>query len=660
VATVESTGHDNVQNQAEAGWSRGDTVAAASWFVAGIAARAPLVARIEGALDHDQSVVGLMALDIAALRRFPIFFDGQRYMGAFEAYLAAFFDRVFGPGPTTVALAPLLFFGLFVAGQYAVWRLWQGRTLAHLAALITVVGSPMLALWGVIPRGGYIEVMAWALPTLAVYRAVVREGSPGLTPVRQAGWGFLLAVGYLINPLSLVVYCTIAIDWTFHRHGADLRRERAGTWPWLDRHSAPFVWLAIGLGWLSLLAFCVHVDPRSTVGSLYLFGDGLLQGRAGAVLGTLGAVACLGVAEWWTRGPARLFRELTRNPWALVGIWTAASPFVAFWALVRLRIIEAAPTLPVWIAAPWKAGPNIRNGFAALGPLVGCDPRAVETVLIGQGVEPPPLPRPELADAILGLSPCVVALVAFLVVLVAWRSRDFVVRLGALRGTTPASPSGLALTYLAMTVVLYSLQGTSPNASSIRYLVPVWVVLPGLLALGLGALPLRSAAVAGAFLLVSWGVAQWSVWESMDRPCPVRPLAGQLQRSGVKAIVAPTPIALLVANLTEGRVGALEYLPIWPRLGRRYRSRFDPARPVVCITDRQFPWAIRGQGAWDAEVDFERHLRGLSERHPGHVRHTGELGHFDLWEVDLDLDEILAPEPDPPSPGNMTSTDPRR
>ena len=44
------------------------------------------MARIEGALDHDQSVVGLMALDIAAGRRWPVFFDGQRYMGALEPY----------------------------------------------------------------------------------------------------------------------------------------------------------------------------------------------------------------------------------------------------------------------------------------------------------------------------------------------------------------------------------------------------------------------------------------------------------------------------------------------------------------------------------------------------------------------------------------------
>ncbi len=65
-------------------WSPGDSATTAGWFALALAARLPFVVRSEGALDHDQSVVGLMALDIAAGRRFPIFFDGQRYMGAVQ------------------------------------------------------------------------------------------------------------------------------------------------------------------------------------------------------------------------------------------------------------------------------------------------------------------------------------------------------------------------------------------------------------------------------------------------------------------------------------------------------------------------------------------------------------------------------------------------
>jgi hypothetical protein len=56
------------------GQTREDTARALLWMLAGAAARGLLLARIEGPLDHDQSVVGLMALAIAAGRRCPIFF----------------------------------------------------------------------------------------------------------------------------------------------------------------------------------------------------------------------------------------------------------------------------------------------------------------------------------------------------------------------------------------------------------------------------------------------------------------------------------------------------------------------------------------------------------------------------------------------------------
>src|SRR4051794_41698486 len=109
-----------------AGWTTRDTAWALGWMVVGIAVRALLVARIEGALDHDQSIVGLMALDIAAGRRWPIFFDGQRYMGAIEPYVAALCVALFGHTPVVIALAPWLFFGLFVAGEDGPLRCWGG------------------------------------------------------------------------------------------------------------------------------------------------------------------------------------------------------------------------------------------------------------------------------------------------------------------------------------------------------------------------------------------------------------------------------------------------------------------------------------------------------------------------------------------------------
>jgi len=120
----------------------------------------------------------------------------------------------------------------------------------------------------------------------------------------------------------------------------------------------------------------------------------------------------------------------------------------------------------------------------------------------------------------------------------------------------------------------------------------------------------------------------------------------ELSRRGVPSIVAVTPVALVVANLSHGAVGAIEYQSDWPRLGVRYLDRLRSGGSILCVTDRRFPWAIEGEGGWSSRLDLGRHLRSLSARHPGRVRLSWTVGTFDVWEADLPLDEILAGDPD--------------
>jgi hypothetical protein len=112
----------------------------------------------------------------------------------------------------------------------------------------------------------------------------------------------------------------------------------------------------------------------------------------------------------------------------------------------------------------------------------------------------------------------------------------------------------------------------------------------------------------------------------------------------VTAVVAQTQVALIVANLTHGAVGAVEYQPMWPRIGQRYLSRFPADRPLTCVVDLRFPWAVPGEGEWRREEDFGRHLRGLARRYPGRVKKGWRVGSFEVWDVSLPLAEVLAAE----------------
>ena len=64
--------------------------------------------------DSDQAVTGLMARHLSHLRAFPVFWYGQSYMLAVEAWLAAPLFRVFGASVATLKL-PLVAINLAIA-----------------------------------------------------------------------------------------------------------------------------------------------------------------------------------------------------------------------------------------------------------------------------------------------------------------------------------------------------------------------------------------------------------------------------------------------------------------------------------------------------------------------------------------------------------------
>src|SRR5437763_3515189 len=73
--------------------------------------RVLLIARAPGILDGDEALVGIQAERIAAGAEhpLPVFFYGQPYMGALEAYLAAGLVRLVGRSVAELGLESLYF-----------------------------------------------------------------------------------------------------------------------------------------------------------------------------------------------------------------------------------------------------------------------------------------------------------------------------------------------------------------------------------------------------------------------------------------------------------------------------------------------------------------------------------------------------------------------
>jgi predicted dehydrogenase len=359
------------------------------------------------------------------------------------------------------------------------------------------------------------------------------------------------------------------------------------------------------------------------------------------VLGALGVAGLLVGAAWWSGLAGLVVRRLSEHPWFAAGALGALAPFALYGINVGLGLSPSAPSLPMWIRGPWDIGVNLRDGGHALGTLLGSASSAAATVLVGQGVETPAHAWPTIARWLDEASGVQVALVAAVIASVAWRDRQAWRRLWSLRGAEPTPPTVLALLGLGVTATLYSLQATSRNASSIRYLVPAWIFLPGILAAGVRALPRPGRWVTGLLLVIPWGAAQLNLWADIDRPSPLRGLADALDRSRAKAIVADPPVALVVANLTHGRVGALTYGPHWPRLSDRYATRFVPTEPVTCVHDRTLDWVSGDEPGGTRPKPLGERLRELARLFPGRVKCIRRIDQFEVWEAELPLAEIF-------------------
>ena len=166
--------------------------------------------------DADQAVVGLMAKHISEGRAFPVYFYGQSYLLAVEAYLAA--PVMWVLGPTEVALKlPLLAMNVATV-LLLVWRAHRDLGLAPWLAL---AGALPLALPAITPGSRLMDAMGGNIEPL-LYTLI-------LWTLRARPWAFGLALGVFVAHREFSLLAAAALG------ALDLWHRRATPGP-LARH----------------------------------------------------------------------------------------------------------------------------------------------------------------------------------------------------------------------------------------------------------------------------------------------------------------------------------------------------------------------------------------------------------------------------------------
>ncbi len=333
----------------------------------------------------DEATMGVMALHITQGAR-PVFFYGQDYMGALEAYLAAPLFLLGGVSTFALRLPLVLLYALFLAATYLLGCHLAGRGPALTALAILTLGSPD-TLWKELEAtGGYLETLACgALVSLCVTLLLV---CPALAHRSRMGlftaWGFVAGVGLWSDLLVLPFLATsgLALTWTW----------------WQGRRRAALALATLGalaLGSAPLLAANLTAVPgRDSWHTLLALQHAGAESHPSLGARLLGAtVISLPVATGATSlcpSPPQL-----QGPLQLGRAARACATFHAMWGLLWLVLLIMAGAGALWQCARGHDRPRavaqlmilsaaaLTVALYALSPIAALNPRLSGRYLLG-------------------------------------------------------------------------------------------------------------------------------------------------------------------------------------------------------------------------------------------------------------------------------------
>ena len=618
---------------AEGAWrrhrlTRADVAVTALLIVAALLVRWPFIARGETLLHSDEAIVGLMAQDIAAGERFPIYFYGQRYMGALEAYVIAAVSPLFENPIQALRFGPACFFALLVAVQYLMLTRWFGRRGGLVGATVLLAGAPMFMQWSISARGGYIEILLWGSALMWAYSEwFVAAGTRRLTiddcrlavpdsqspiPNRQSSipnprhrflLGALIGSGLWINPsivlfvFPIVVHALLnrplATVLSLPRMGGRLRRVAGVT----GVTTLPVVVILAVL--LFNATWAVWVDEGHIRNMLLLdvFPTPIAVGLLAAA-----AIAVALYAVVKTSAVAHARRLLQTNGLLVVGVLAGAAPAALYVLQTTIGMRAMDPSLPLGFRPLWFAGDTLHYLIRGLPLLFGADPRPfLQLVSVGRDTVVMPMDIITSGLAVAANWVVLGAMISSLFVLL-FSYRGELSRLLRLQPGNHPAVTLLALGF-AGALGLFVMGGCTLDFTTIRYLVPLWAFVPGLLAaVFVGRRFSLAGRLAPLCACAAWAAGQWAMYQQLGNPHPLRRLATALTARHIDPAVAEPLDAHLLSYLTRRRCRTAEFESFWPRLAH-YRQAVEEEGSIDYIVqtaeiDRTGDWL---GGGWPGE-----------------------------------------------------------
>ncbi len=283
-----------------------------------------LVAWPLAAFDSDQAITGLMAKHLAELRAFPVFYYGQNYMLAVEAWLTAPVFLIAGVSATTLRL-PLLAINIAIALlllRGLVRETGLRPAVAVVPILLFALAAPGVTARLLDANGGNVEPLLYVVLLW-------------LTRNRPRWCGFILAVGFLqreflLYGLAALLLVEAAQRTLFTREGFIRRVAMLRT--------AAVTWLTVQ--WLK--SFSSAAGPGTSVMDVYRPHDNLTE-LASRICFDVRAVPS-GVWHLFTMHWPMLF-GVVRQPVGEYGVDTTAVQGIAGGPL----LLAAALLLPVGV-----------------------------------------------------------------------------------------------------------------------------------------------------------------------------------------------------------------------------------------------------------------------------------------------------------------------